>query len=81
MTAAPMSPIRIMFVAAALAGALAEYIQERHRLKVIQTLPGKQARDYYESVRDRRERFMVVVTAALVVAAVVAVVSFVRLGP
>jgi hypothetical protein len=66
--------LRILLVAAAALGAVAQFIQERHRLNVIKGLPGPQARDYYEASRERGERFMIAVTVVLAVAAVAAVV-------
>jgi hypothetical protein len=72
--------IRLILVAAAGVTALAQYLQERHRLKIIERLPGRQARDYYERTRERGERLMVGVTAALTLAAVAALVVVTRGG-
>lgn len=69
-----MPILRIVLVAAAALGAIAQFIQERHRLNVIKTLPGRQAREYYEANRERGERFMIAVTVVLAVAAVTALV-------
>jgi hypothetical protein len=66
--------LRILLVVAAALGAVAQFVQERHRLNVIKGLPGRQARDYYERTRERGERFMIAVTAVLAVAAVAALV-------
>jgi len=54
--------------------------QERQRLKVIERLPGRQARDHYEATRSRDERLMVAVTVLLALAAVAAVVVIATLG-
>jgi len=64
--------LRFILVVAAGLAAFGQYLQERHRLKVIERLPGREARDYYERTRERDERLMVGVTVALAVAAVAA---------
>ncbi len=64
--------LRFILVAAAGLAAFGQYLQERNRLKVIERLPGREARDYYERTRERDERLMVGVTAALALAAVAA---------
>jgi len=58
----------------------AQLWQERQRLKVIERLPGPQARDYYEATRARDERLMLAVTALLGLGAVAAVAVLVTLG-
>lgn len=69
-----MPVLRLVLVVAACAGALAQFLQERHRLGVIKGLSGRQARDYYEARRERGERFMLVVTAVFVAGAATALV-------
>lgn len=64
--------LRAILVLAAGAGALGQFLQERHRLKVITSLSGRKARDYYEATRTRDERLMLGFTIALVVAAAAA---------
>ena len=54
--------------------------QEKRRAKVIERLPGREARDYYEATRARDERLMVAVAAALALAAVAALVALATLG-
>jgi len=66
--------LRILLIAAAALGAVAQWLQERRRLDVIKGLSGRQARDYYERTRERGERFMIAVTAVLALAAVAALV-------
>ena len=74
-----MPLVRIILVLAACLGAVGQFLQERRRLEVVKRLPGREARDYYEATRERSERFMIVVTALLVVAAAGAlVVTFAR---
>jgi hypothetical protein len=69
----------ILVVVAGLTTA-AQLWQERQRLKVIERLPGRQARDYYEATRARDERLMVGVTALLALAAAAAVVVLATRG-
>ena len=69
-----MSILRIALVVAASLSSLGQFLQERHRLKVITSLPGRRARDYYESTRTRDERLMLGVTIVLVLAAAAALV-------
>jgi hypothetical protein len=66
--------LRALLILAAGAASLGQFLQERHRLKVITGLPGRKARDYYEATRTRDERMMIGVTLALVVAAVAAMI-------
>ena len=74
-----MPLVRIILVLAACLGAVGQFLQERRRLEVVKRLPGREARDYYEATRERSERFMIVVTALLVVAAAGSlVVTFAR---
>ena len=75
-----MPIVRILLVLAAGITAVAQFLTERHRLKVIERLPGREARDYYEATRERGERLMVAVTAALALAAMVALVVMLRHG-
>ncbi len=64
-----MPLIRIILVVAAGLASVGQFLQERRRLEIVKRLPGREARDYYEAKRERSERFMIVVTALLVVAA------------
>jgi hypothetical protein len=66
--------VRLILVAAAGVTAVAQFLQERHRLKVIERLPGRRARDYYERTRERDERLMLGVSVALALAAGAALV-------
>lgn len=76
-----MPIFRLVLVLAAVAGAVAQFLQERRRLNVIKGLPGRQARDYYEARRERGERFMLVVTLTFVLGAATALVmTFVKRG-
>ena len=69
-----MRVLRLILVVVAGLTTAAQLWQERQRLKVIERLPGRQARDYYEATRARDERLMAAVTALLALAAVAAVV-------
>jgi hypothetical protein len=71
---------RLILVAAAVVTALAQFLQERHRLKVIERLPGRQARDYYERTRERDERLMIGLTAVLAIASAAALIVVTRAG-
>jgi hypothetical protein len=75
-----VSIVRIILVLGASIAAVAQFLTERHRLKVIQRLSGPEARDYYEATRERGERLMIAVTAALALAAVGALVMILRGG-
>ena len=75
-----MSIVRIILVLGASIAAVAQFLTERHRLKVIRRLPGREARDYYEATRERGERLMIAVTAALALAAIGALVMILRRG-
>jgi hypothetical protein len=66
--------LRLVLILAACAGAVAQFVQERHRLNVIKGLTGRQARDYYEARRERSERFMLAVTITFVLGAATALV-------
>jgi len=66
---------RLILVVAAALAAGGQFLEERRRLKVIERLPGREARDYYERTRARDERLMVAVTAVLAVAATAGVVA------
>jgi hypothetical protein len=72
--------VRIIIVLGAFVTAVAQFLTERHRLKVIERLPGREARDYYEATRERDELLMVAVTATLALAAVAALVVTLRRG-
>jgi hypothetical protein len=58
----------------------AQLVQERRRLKVMERLPGREARDYYEATRARDERLMLAVTATLAVAAAAALIVVAKMG-
>ncbi|HEY2731367.1 MAG TPA: hypothetical protein VGK52_15595 [Polyangia bacterium] len=75
-----MRVLRLILVVVAGLTTAAQLWQERQRLKVIERLPGRQARDYYEATRARDERLMVGVTALLALAAAAAVVVLATLG-
>ena len=66
--------LRLLLVLAAAASALGQFLQERHRLKLLGQLPGRQARDTYEKIRARDGRFMLVFTLVLVAVAVTALI-------
>jgi hypothetical protein len=72
--------LRLILVVAAGVMVVAQQLQERHRLKVIERLPGLRARDYYETTRERDERLMMAVTGLLALAAVAALVVVATLG-
>jgi hypothetical protein len=61
----------ILVLAAALTTA-AQLWQENRRFKLLERLPGREARDHYEATRARDERLMVGVTAVLALAAAAA---------
>lgn len=75
-----MRVLRLILVIVAGMTTAAQLWQERQRLKVIERLPGRQARDYYEATRTREERLMVGVTALLALAAMAAVAVLATLG-
>jgi hypothetical protein len=75
-----VSIVRIILVLGAGITAVAQFLTERHRLKVIRGLPGREARDYYETTRERGERLMIAVTATLASAAIGALVVILRRG-
>jgi hypothetical protein len=66
--------LRIVLVLGAVITAVAQFLTERHRLKVIERLPGREARDYYEATRERGERLMMAVAGVATIAAVAALV-------
>ncbi|HVZ74879.1 MAG TPA: hypothetical protein VHJ20_21000 [Polyangia bacterium] len=68
-----MRLLRVILVLAAGVSALAGYLQERRRLKVMSALPPREARDYYETVHARDERVLLAFTILLVVGAVAAI--------
>jgi hypothetical protein len=65
-----MQLFRLAVVILATLAVVGRYLQEMHRLSVIKRLSGTQARAYYERHRDRSERFLAVLTAALAALAV-----------
>jgi hypothetical protein len=69
-----MRIVRLVLVVIAALVTGAQLWQEQRRLKTLERLPGREARDHYEATRTRDERFMVAVTASLAVAAVAAIV-------
>jgi hypothetical protein len=72
---------RLVLILAASAGAIAQFLQERHRLNVIKGLSGRKAREYYEARRERGEKFMLVVTTTFVLGAATALfLTFGRRG-
>jgi hypothetical protein len=75
-----VSIVRIILVLGAGITAVAQFLTERHRLKVIQRLPGREARDYYEATRERGERLMIGVTVAIGLAALGALIMILRRG-
>ena len=75
-----MRVLRLIIVVVAGLTTAGQLWQERQRLKVIERLPGRQARDHYEATRSRDERLMVAVTVLLALAAVAAVVVIATLG-
>jgi hypothetical protein len=54
--------LRVVLILLAAAGAAGQYVQERYRLTVVERLPGREARAYYEGRRRRSHRVMMVVT-------------------
>jgi hypothetical protein len=66
--------LRLILVVVVALAAAGQVWQEKRRLKVIERLPGREARDHYEATRARDERLMVAVTAALALAAAAALV-------
>jgi hypothetical protein len=69
--------ILVLVVAGTTAGQL---WQEKRRYKLLERLPGRQARDHYEATRARDERLMVGVTAVLAIAAIAAIVVLATRG-
>jgi hypothetical protein len=67
-----MRLLNVVLVAATLLIVGGGYLQERWRLAKIRELPPGQARALYDAGRRRRERTMVLVTAVLIVGALVA---------
>jgi hypothetical protein len=72
--------LRLILVLVAALTSGGQLWQERRRLKVIERLPGREARDHYEATRARDERFMIGVTAALALAAIAALVVLAMRG-
>lgn len=75
-----MQLVKLGAVLVALAIAGAGYLQEWHRLTVVQRLPGPQARAYYEARRRASDRVMLGIAIAFSCLAV-AVVTYVALSP
>lgn len=69
-----MRLLRLILVLAAALTTGAQLWQERRRFKVLERLPGREARDHYEATRARDERLMVGVTAVLALAAIAGLV-------
>jgi hypothetical protein len=69
--------LRVVLVLLAVAAAAGQYLQEGYRLAVIQTLPGREARDRYERRRRRSQRVMTIVTIVFVIVGLVALVDLV----
>jgi hypothetical protein len=67
-----MQLFRLALVILATLAVVARYLQEMHRLSVIKRLSGPQARAYYERTRERGERFLGLLAAALAALAVAA---------
>ena len=76
-----MRVLRLIRVLVAALTTAAQLWQEKRRLKVLEGLPGRAARDHYEATRARDERLMIGVTAALALGAVAALVALAKLGP
>ncbi len=70
-----MRVLRLILVVVAGLTTAGQLWQERRRFKVLERLPGPQARDHYEATRTRDERFMVAVTVVLAVAAAAALIT------
>ncbi|HET6281733.1 MAG TPA: hypothetical protein VFH73_12225 [Polyangia bacterium] len=68
-----MPILKIIFVAAALVACLGRYFQEMHRISVVKRLPPADARQYFESTRQRGETMMLVVTVVVMALGVAAV--------
>jgi integral membrane sensor domain MASE1 len=64
--------LNLLIVAATVVSVLGGYLQERKRLATIRTLPPARAQALFEATERRRERTMLVVTVAVVVASAVA---------
>jgi hypothetical protein len=67
-----MRLVNAAFIAATLIFVVGGYLQERKRLATIRELSPARARELFETGERRRDRTMRLVTAALVVGAVVA---------
>ena len=68
--------VNAAIVLLALLATLGGYFQEKKRLGEIRALPPAAARDAYEKAQARRDRMMVLVTAALVAGAIAALIAF-----
>jgi len=66
--------VNAALVALALLATLGGYLQEKKRLATILALAPEAARALYERAQLRRERVLMVVTGALIAAAVVALI-------
>ena len=67
-----MQLLRAIFVLAAVAAAVGQFLQEHYRLLAIDKVPVRQARDRYETRRRRSERLMMVLAVASAAAGLVA---------
>jgi hypothetical protein len=68
--------VNAAIVLLALLATLGGYFQEKKRLGEIRALSAAAARDLYEKAQARRDRMMLLVTAALVAGAVAALIAF-----
>jgi hypothetical protein len=75
-----MQMLRIGLVLLAAAACVGQYLQERYRLTVIEKLPGKEALAKYEAQRKRSERSMTVLTVAIAIIGLAALVDLVTGG-
>ena len=69
-----MRVLRLILVLAAALTTAAQLWQENRRFKLLERLPGREARDHYEATRARDERLMIGVTAVLALAAIAGLV-------
>jgi hypothetical protein len=71
-----MRLVNLAIVLLALLSTVGGYLQEKKRLATILALPPERARALYEKAQLRRERVLTVLTAVLIVGAIVALVLF-----
>lgn len=67
--------IRILFVALAVLAVAARYLRERRRISVVERLSGREGLAYLERTRSGGDRFDLVVTIVLAVAASASLVA------